>query len=65
MQAAQLADKIHTLGGLAIKDRVYHFKTYKQCFIGESLCEVCALPLGHQLWLHAMYVIYVLLRVPL
>ena len=37
LQAAELVEKIRLLGGLVIKDRSYHFKTYKTCFVGELL----------------------------
>lgn len=35
MQAAELVEKIRLLGGLVIKDRSYHFKSYKYCFVGK------------------------------
>ena len=39
LQAAELVEKIRLLGGLVIKDRSYHFKSYKTCFVGELLLE--------------------------
>ena len=41
LQAAQLVEKIRLLGGLVIKDRTYHFKTYKTCFVGEHIALYC------------------------
>jgi len=38
-KASQLVDKIRMLGGLAIKDRSYHLKNYKSCFIASELVE--------------------------
>jgi hypothetical protein len=41
MQAAELVEKIRLLGGLVIKDRSYHFKNYKMCFVGKGMAHVC------------------------
>ena len=30
-------DKIRTLGGLEVRDRSYHLRTYRSCFVGESV----------------------------
>lgn len=38
-KASQLAEKIRMLGGLSIKDRTYHFRTYKICFVASELVD--------------------------
>ena len=35
LQAAQLVEKIRTLGGLSIRDRTYHLRSYSTCFVGK------------------------------
>lgn len=37
LQAARLVERIKSAGRLVIKDRTYHFKTYKSCFVGMLL----------------------------
>lgn len=38
-KAAELVEKIRLLGGLVIKDRSYHFKSYKTCFVASELVD--------------------------
>ena len=34
-----LVSKMRSVGGIKIKDRQYHLKSYKQCFVGNEACE--------------------------
>lgn len=38
-KASQLVDKIRTLGGLEVRDRSYHLRTYRSCFVASELVE--------------------------
>lgn len=38
-KAAQLVEKIRTLGGLSIRDRTYHLRNYSTCFVASELID--------------------------
>lgn len=38
-KAAMLVEKIRLLGDMVMKDRTYHFRTYKTCFVASELVD--------------------------